>query len=88
MFLSGTHTASRKFGGIGVFAGKGIRKISLSISICQILLVKLINRFNLTSHHGMKGFREESGAVLTALGGSKVDKLAFKIADAQADTFH
>jgi len=27
-------------------------------------LVKLFNRFNLTFHEGMKGFREEGGAVL------------------------
>jgi hypothetical protein len=52
------------FGGIGVFTGKGTREIDLPISICQVLLVKLFNRFNLGFHEGMKGFREEGGAVL------------------------
>ena len=81
---------AKGFGGIGVFAGKGAREINIPISICQILLVKLFTRFNLAFHEGMKGFREEGSAILTALGGSNINQLAFKIkiADAQADTFH
>ncbi len=70
---------TKGLGGIGVFAGKGTREMNLPISICQVLFVKPFNRLNLTFHEGMKGFRKESGAVLTALGGSNVNKLAFKI---------
>ena len=39
------------FGGIGVFAGKGTREINLPISVCQVLLVKRFNRFNLTFYY-------------------------------------
>lgn len=81
---------AKGFGGIGIFPGKGTREINLPISISQVFLMKLLNRFNLVFHERMKGLREEGCAVLTALGGSNVNKLALKIkiANAQADTFH
>ena len=81
---------TKGFGGAGVFSGKGAREINLSISICPVALVKLFNRFDLTFHEGVKGFREEGGAVFAALAGSNVNELPFKIkiSDAQADAFH
>ena len=68
----------------------GAREINLFISIRQVALVKLFNRFDLTFHEGVKGFREEGGAIFAALAVSNVNELPFKIKilDAQADTFH